>query len=190
MRYRPSDKPGRSGAAGAAELWPRCPYCQSTNIAADGEYVCRDCGAVLGPVLMPPRQTPPARYKPAPLTPAGRRLMKILKEEAAGRENVKRVESVKPIKRRYLDMVKEHLDKIADALGAEVAAVALEIFQRLDKRVYQGKAPKVIAAALAYLAAERLGLHVRARTIARILNVSKYSVRDTAWRLRRQIEAR
>ena len=65
---------------------------------------------------------------------------------------------------------------------------ALEIFKRLDKRVYQGKAPRVVAAALAYLAAERLGLYVRTQAIAKILNVSKYSVRDTAWRLRRYMQ--
>ena len=82
-------------------------------------------------------------------------------------------------------MVKMHLGKVAEALGAEVAAVALEIFKRLDRRVYQGRSPRVVAASLAYIAAERLGLYVRERIIAEILDVSKLSIRDMAWRLRR-----
>lgn len=47
--------------------WLICPHCQSTNIVADGEYVCRDCGTVLGPVPMPPvlKQTPvPVKHEP------------------------------------------------------------------------------------------------------------------------------
>ena len=86
-------------------------------------------------------------------------------------------------------MLKEHLDKIAKALGDEVATVALEIFQRLDKRVYQSKSPRVVAATLAYLAAERLGIYVRKSTIAAILGVSKLSIRDTATCLRRYVQA-
>ena len=42
-----------------------------------------------------------------------------------------------------------------------------------------------MAAALAYLAAGRLGLNVRKRVIVVILGVSKLSIRDTAYRLGR-----
>ena len=78
---------------------------------------------------------------------------------------------------------------MAVALGAGVAVTALEIFKRLDKRVYQGRSPRVVAAALAYIAAERLGLYTHKRVIAEILNVSKLSIRDTATRLRRRLQA-
>ena len=82
-----------------------------------------------------------------------------------------------------------YLDKIAKALGAEVAVTALEIFKRLDKRVYQGRSPRVVAAALAYIAAERLGIYAQKRVIAEILNVSKFSIRDTATHPRRYVQA-
>ena len=99
---------------GAAFPWPSCPHCQSANVAADGEYVCRECGAALGPVFMPPllkeAPRPPPRY---------RLIMAALERE--GRRSVRR---------RYSD-VEMHLDKIAKALGAEVAVTALEMFKRL-----------------------------------------------------------
>ena len=152
-----------------------CPYCQSTNVAAGGKYVCRDCGTVLGPVLMPPRQPPPT-----PLRHAAARYRLIMALEREDKRNVRR---------RYSEIVKMHLGKIAEALGAEVAAVALEMFRSLDRRVYQGRSPRVVAASLAYIAAERLGIYVHKRTIAEILNVSKFSIRDTATRLRRHLQA-
>ena len=109
----------RRGVEREVFTWPRCPHCRSANIAANGEYVCRDCGTALGPVLLPPVQekTPP--------TPPRYRLIML----ALGREDKKSV------KRRYSEIVKMHLDKIAEALGAEVAAVALELFRGLDRRV-------------------------------------------------------
>ena len=102
-------------------IWPRCPYCQSTNVVAVGEYVCRDCGTVLGPVLVPPRQPPPTPLRHAPA-----RYGLIM---ALGREDKRSV------RRRYSEIVKMHLGKVAEALGAEVAAVALELFRGLDRRV-------------------------------------------------------
>ncbi|ABP51202.1 transcription initiation factor TFIIIB [Pyrobaculum arsenaticum] len=159
------------GAARAAFPWPSCPHCQSANAAADGEYVCRECGTVIGPVLVPPvtkeAPRPPPRY---------RLIMTALERES--RRSV----------RRYSEVVKMHLGKVAKALGAEVAAVALDIFKRLDKRVYQGRSPRVVAATLAYLAAERLGIYVHKRVIAEILKVSKFTIKDTVWRLRRYLQ--
>ena len=83
-----------------------------------------------------------------------------------------------------------YLDKIAKAVGVEVAAVALEMFRSLDRRVYQGKSPRVVAATLAYIVADRFGLYTHKRIVAEILNVSKFSIRDTAWRLRRHLQSR
>ncbi|MEM0463633.1 hypothetical protein [Pyrobaculum sp.] len=84
-------------------------------MAADGEYACRECGMVIGPVLMPPvtkeAPRPPPKY---------RLIMAALERE--GRRSVRR---------RYSEIVEMHLDKVARALGAEVAAVALEMFKRL-----------------------------------------------------------
>ena len=44
-------------------------------------------------------------------------------------------EDKKSVRRRYSEIVKMHLGKIAEALGVEVAVTALEIFRGLDKRV-------------------------------------------------------
>lgn len=41
---------------------------------------------------------------------------------------------------------------------------------------------------MAYLAAERLKLYVHKQTIAEILKVSKFTIKDTAWRLRRHLQ--
>ena len=46
----------------------------------------------------------------------------------------------------------------------------------------------MVAATLAYLAAERLGIHVHKRVIAEILKVSKFTIKDTAWRLRQYLQ--
>lgn len=82
--------------------------------------MCRECGTVIGPVLMPPvlKEAPP---------PTPRYRLVVLALEREGRRSVRR---------RYSEIVEMHLGKVAVALGAEVAAVALEMFRRLDKRVY------------------------------------------------------
>lgn len=157
---------------GAAFPWPSCPHCQSANVAAVGEYVCRDCGTVIGPVLAPPAT------KEVPPPPPKYRIIMAALEQVDKRS----------VRRRYSEIVEMHLDKIAKALGAEVAAVALEMFKRLDKRVYQGRSPRVVAATLAYLAAERLGIYVHKSVVAKILKVSKFTIKDTAWRLRRHLQ--
>lgn len=132
---------GMTRVAAVGEL-PRliCPHCQSSNVTAVGEYICRDCGTVIGPVPMPPmlRQTPvPAKHRPTSL----RHVPAPLRYAAARyRKYVMALEGEykKSVKRRYLNIVKEHLDKVAEALGDEIATVALEVFKRLGKRVYQG----------------------------------------------------
>ncbi|MEM4793317.1 MAG: hypothetical protein QXS00_10440 [Pyrobaculum sp.] len=45
-----------------------------------------------------------------------------------------------------------------------------------------------MAAILAYIAAERLGIYVHKRVIAETLKVSKFTIRDTAWRLKRYLQ--
>ena len=87
-------------------------------MVAVGEYVCRECGTVVGPVFMPPL------LKEAPRPPPKYRLIMAALEREG--------KSV----RRYSELVKMHLNKVAKALGDKVAVTALEMFRRLDKRVY------------------------------------------------------
>ncbi|AFA38049.1 hypothetical protein Pogu_0022 [Pyrobaculum oguniense TE7] len=100
---------------GAAFPWPRCPYCHSANVVAVGEYACRECGTAIGPVLMPPAT------KEAPPPPPKYRLTMAALEQVDKRS----------VRWRYSEVVKMHLGKAAEVLGAEVAAVALDIFKRL-----------------------------------------------------------
>lgn len=150
-----------------------CPYCKSGNIVlVDGEYVCKDCGSVIGPEVVPPRVK-----QVIALIPKRRTVLVLLEKETK-----------ESVKRRYSDVVEFYVARIADELGRkDVGVVAMEIFKRIDKRVYQGKSPRVIAAAISYLAAEQLGFYVHKQTIAKILGISKFSIRDTASRLRRYV---
>ena len=122
--------------------WLKCPYCRSTDIVVDGEYVCRECGTVLGPVYLPPivelapaKQTSASRKPASPVPAPLRRAFEWYREYVATLEQ----EGRRRVKRRYLDMVREHLDKVAVVFGGKVATVALELFKRLDKRAYQAK---------------------------------------------------
>ncbi|AFA38846.1 hypothetical protein Pogu_0819 [Pyrobaculum oguniense TE7] len=99
---------------GAAFPRPRRPHCHSANVVAVGEYVCRDCGTVIGPVLMPP-----ATKEASPPPPKYRLIMAALEREG------------KSVRRRYSEIVEMYLGKAVEALGSEVAAVALEMFKRL-----------------------------------------------------------
>ncbi|MGB9703959.1 MAG: TFIIB-type zinc ribbon-containing protein [Pyrobaculum sp.] len=150
-----------------------CPYCKSENIVlVDGEYVCKDCGSVIGPEVVPPR------VKQISVATLKRRVVLILLEK----------ETKEGVKKRYGEVVEFYITKIASELGREdVGKVAMEMFRKLDKRIYQGKSPRVIAAALSYLAAEQIGFYVHKQVIAKILGVSKFSIRDTASRLRRYV---
>ena len=150
-----------------------CPYCKSDKISLNenSEYVCTECGTVLGFELMPPR----IKFE-APLRRESRLLVYLEKE------------TKKTVKKRYSELVRFYLAKIARELGRlELEQVAWATFTALDKRVYQGKNPRVIAAALAYLAAEKLGFHIHKQQIAVILSISKFSIRDTVTKLRRYV---
>jgi transcription initiation factor TFIIIB Brf1 subunit/transcription initiation factor TFIIB len=150
-----------------------CPYCRSENIVlVDGEYVCKDCGSVIGPEVVPPR------VKQINIIIPKRRIMLILLEK----------ETKEGVKKRYGEVVEFYITKITSELGREdIGKAAMKMFRKLDKRIYQGKSPRVIAAALFYLAAEQFGFYVHKQTIAKILGISKFSIRDTASRLRKYV---
>jgi transcription initiation factor TFIIIB Brf1 subunit/transcription initiation factor TFIIB len=150
-----------------------CPYCKSDKISLNenGEYVCTECGTVLGFELMPPR----VKFE-APLRRESRLLMYLEKE------------TKETVKKRYSELVRFYLAKVARELGRpELEQVAWSMFTTFDKRVYQGKNPRVIAAALVYLAAEKSGSHIYKQQIAVILNISKFTIRDTVTKLRRHV---
>jgi transcription initiation factor TFIIIB Brf1 subunit/transcription initiation factor TFIIB len=156
-----------------------CPYCKSNKIVLNenSEYVCADCGTVLGFMLMPPRLSGELR---APLRmghPLG-----------MGRHIEKDIENGGKFvfKKRYSELVRSYLAETAKKLGRpELDQEAWSIFSRIDKRVYQSKNPRAVAAALVYMAAEKRGFNVSKPQIAVILNVSKFTVRDMVGRLRR-----
>jgi len=153
-----------------------CPYCKSNRVIVNdnGEYVCADCGTVLGFMLMPPR----AEFR-APLRMGhlgmGRRVEKDIEDSGKF-----------IFKKKYGELVRLHLAKAAKKLDCPgLDQEALSIFSRIDKRVYQSKNPRAIAAALVYIAAEKRGLNISKPQIAMALNISKFTVRDMVRRLRR-----
>lgn len=142
----------------------------------DGEYVCRSCGSVIGPVLYAPR------LKIEDVRPLLRRasasiLLASLNEEARGELKV----SVEERIRRYIE-------EVAEALGIpEAAKKALELYDVIGKRRIQGKNPRVVAGALLYIAVNEYKLSIDKAAIANRLGISKLSIRDTATRLRRYV---
>lgn len=149
-----------------------CPYCRSDKIILkDGEYICTECGTVLGfEVVAPvPKQS---------ISVIRRRTIFLSLEK----------ENKKTINMKYSDIVKFYINKISTELAIEdIREVAWDLFQKLDKRVYQGKNPRVIAASVVYLAAEAMGVQIYKQTIAKIVNISKFTIRDTVSKLRRHV---
>jgi len=150
-----------------------CQYCKSDKIILNenGEYVCTDCGTVIGYELVSPRAKFEMRLR------RENRLLVFLEKEMRG-----------TVKRKYSELVKFYVAKIARELSRpDLERVAMSIFQHIDKRVYQGKNPRVLAAALVYMAAEKTGHHIHKQQIALLLNISKFSIRDTVTKLRRHV---
>ena len=161
-----------------------CSYCKSNRVTVNdnGEYVCADCGTVLGFTLVPPRLTLGELRVPLrtghPLG-MGRRVEKDI--EGSG----------KPVfKKRYGELVQLHLAKVAKGLGRpELKEEAWMMFIKIDKKVYQSKNPRAVAAALVYMAAEKKGLNISRPQIAVILNISKFTIRDMVRRLKRYTQS-
>jgi transposase-like protein len=97
-----------------------CPYCKSDKISLNenSEYVCTECGTVLGFELMPPR----IKFE-APLRRESRLLVYLEKE------------TKKTVKKRYSELVRFYLAKVARELSClELEQVAWATFTALDKR--------------------------------------------------------
>jgi transcription initiation factor TFIIIB Brf1 subunit/transcription initiation factor TFIIB len=143
------------------DVYPEsCRYCGSRDIVVDGgEYICRSCGSVLGFAVYVESAQPPAR----------RVVVKL------------------PVKRYtlYRNAVLVYLQRLESALRAGALERAVELFNRLDRRVYQGRRPKTVAAALYYLAGDpRI---VKRSDVAAVLSINERTVRDMTERLRKAL---
>lgn len=138
----------------------RCWYCGSERVVlADGEYVCAECGTVLGYELRPPRWA--------------ERALRALEREAKA-----------ALRAKYSLIVECYIYAICRRLGEPgLAEKALALFRSLPRTAWQGKSPRTVAAAVVYLAAGRL----TKRTVADAAKVSPYSIRDVAGELKKYL---
>lgn len=154
-----------------------CPYCGSSRITVSaGEYVCAECGSVIGPVLYAPLQKIRLddRIKKASL----KILLYKLNNETIN--NVKVKINLKEKIRGYIEELHRDLEA-----PSYVLAEAVMVLDLINKRRIQGKNPRVLAATIFYLVANKHGLSYDKDLIAKRLGVSKLSIRDTATYLRK-----
>jgi len=157
-------------------------------ISPDGEYVCAECGTVLGPVYMWPIRRVDERLaekaalstfdSSAVLVKRGIPLRKWLELGGArGRlRQVWRADWVPPSKR-----VEYYIEATAARLGLSRATVeeALALYRGLERKALVGKSPRVVAAAVIYAAT-----CTPARAAAEALGVSPTSVKETVRKLK------
>jgi len=138
----------------------RCWYCGSEKVAlVDGEYVCTECGTVLGYEVRPPKWA--------------ERALRALERETRATLRVK-----------YSAIVEHYIYTVCRRLGEpELAEGALALFRSLPKTAWQGKSPRTVAAAVVYLAAGRY----TKRAVAEAAKVSPLSVRDVALKLKKHL---
>ena len=154
----------------------QCPYCQSTNVVvADGEYVCRDCGTVLGPVVAPTFNivVPTVRLYSIMVdrerkesnkrhVETGRWLKyRLLKTELRKMERQVATEIEKRRRQAVAAKKKTHTEKVAEALSALCTALDIprhecaQAFQLYNKKklklALQSSKPKYVAAVLVIL---------------------------------------
>lgn len=148
-----------------------CTYCKSDKVRiVDGAYVCTNCGTVLGYEMLP------TVFREAPIRKTNTLIIFL------NRENKK------SIKRKYSELVEFYINKICEELNKpELRENALQLFKNLDKRIYQGKNPKVLAASIVYITADKQQVYIHKSTIAKILKISKFSIRDTVLKLRKHV---
>lgn len=155
----------------------RCTYCKSEKITlSNGEYVCTSCGTVLGPELVAPIVV-------VNLQPSRKSRQIVIKLAEEKRETVRI---------RYGELVRYYIGKAALSFpqSQEVEKIAIALFEKVDKLKIQGKSPRVVAAALVYLALEKLGQDIPKQKIGDILKVSKYTIRDTIPKLRKYVASK
>ena len=172
-----------------------CPVCGSKAVVVspEGEYVCAQCGTVLGPVYVWPIRGNDQRLaeKAAELS-KGLRVVLVKRgvplrewlELGIGREQLwqerKAAAWIPPSKR-----VEYHIEAAAAKLGLGRSALeeALALFRGLERRALVGKSPRVVAAAVIY-AATCTPAHVAAEA----LEVSPITVKQTARKLKLAIK--
>jgi len=158
-------------------------------VSPEGEYVCAQCGTVIGPVYM----WPISRVDERPAEKAAE-LSKGLRAALVKRgvplhewlelggvrewvEQRRRLAAWIPPSKR----VEYYIETTAAKLGLERAAVeeALALYRGLERRALVGKSPRVVAAAVIYAAT-----CTPARAAAEALGESSISVKDTVRRLK------
>jgi len=165
-----------------------CPTCGSKAVVVspNGEYVCAECGTVLGPVYMWPIHGKDQRLaeKAAELSKGlrvvlvkrGVPLSEWLELGGAGEWPRRVADWVPPSKR-----VEYYIEATSAKLGLSKATVeeALVLYRRLERRALVGKSPRVVAAAVIYAAT-----CTPARAAAKALGVSPISVKEAVRRLK------
>ena len=154
-----------------------CPYCGSTKIVVSrGEYVCAECGSVIGPVL----------YIPYQKIQLDNHIKKISLKILLYKLNKETIYNVKA-KINIKEKIKQYIEELYNDLDApnDVLSEALSILNTIDKKKIQGKNPRVVAATIFYLISNKHGLSYDKDLIAKRLGISKLSIRDTATYLRK-----
>jgi len=156
-------------------------------VSPDGEYVCVDCGTVLGPVYMWPIRVNDQRLVEkaaelskglrAVLVKRGVPLREWLELGGAGERQRRRLAAWIPPSKR----VEYYIEVVAAKLGLSRSTVeeALALYRGLERRALAGKSPRVVAAAMIYAAT-----CTPARVAAEALGVSPISVKETVRKLR------
>ncbi|ABO07864.1 transcription initiation factor IIB family protein [Pyrobaculum calidifontis] len=167
-----------------------CPVCggRAVVVSPDGEYVCVQCGTVIGPVYMwPIRRVDERLAEKAAELSKGLRLALVkrgvplrewleLEGARAWLEQKRRLTAWIPPSKR----VEYYIEAAAAKLGLGRAALeeALALYRRLDRRALVGKSPRVVAAVI-YTAT-----CTPARAAAEALGVSPISVKATVRKLK------
>jgi len=163
-----------------------CPVCggRAVVVSPDGEYVCVECGTVLGPVYMWPIRRVDERLAEkaaelskglrAVLVKRGIPLREWLELEGARAwlEQKRRLAAWIPPSKRVEYYVEAAAAKLG--LGRSALEGALALYRGLERRALVGKSPRVMAAAVIYAAT-----CTPARAAAEALGVSPISVKDT-----------
>jgi len=131
----------------------RCEFCGSTAVVvADGQYVCSDCGTVLGVVYVAPQ--------------VAVELHSRVEQRPRRKEPPKREK--KPL--RLSDAIEFWIGAYATLLAREpreaeaLRREALRFFRSLPRTAWQGKLPRTVAAAVLYLVSGRTIGEVRRAT--------------------------
>jgi len=138
----------------------RCWYCGSERVVlVDGEYVCTECGTVLGYEVKPPRWA--------------ERALRALERETKT-----------ALRAKYSLIVEHYIYVVCRRLGEPgLAEKALRLFRSLPRTAWQGKSPRTVAAAVVYLTAGRY----TKLAVADAAKVSPHSVRDVVGELKKYL---